>query len=266
MYYEQESSRHAAHSSLGRELNAPLVLGGSPSHGLKDMLVPSIETSSDAFRDRRAYSGREQEPYRPGQAERRMLSPPPRRVIVIDDSPEAKPPRCVHENASQSGRQSQLPVSSSVHPIDFLSHSGQRIPIYDATPADDIYFTQKSQTSAYGYERSEPERRKIENPRLVALQDNHPNKHRNLSEPRHPPPLAPHNRVPLHGHASPQPRNGANQAFIDNFSHIRVENSQPSFISQDRVAPHYEDHTNRSFLPYNHASERSPARFHEGSG
>ena len=112
---------------------------GSPSHGLKDMLVPSIETgSSDAIPDsphidprRGGCSNSEPEPYSQRVVEHRKHSSTSRQVILIDDgSPDVKRRRVVQEDdyghfrpvASYSQRPFDSHLrASSVHTKDFLT-------------------------------------------------------------------------------------------------------------------------------------------------
>lgn len=118
------------------------VVRGSPSNGLKDMLVPSIEVphsseaqSEEHGRDIRqiVYSGLEKETHPRHVVERRWHSPPSRQVIVINDSPpEVKRRRIVYEDDSgrfrplpsfsstAPGADSHLIPVSSVHPRDFI--------------------------------------------------------------------------------------------------------------------------------------------------
>lgn len=107
----QVTQRHGTPLYTTREQGLPAVVRGSPiTHGLQDMLVPSIETaSSDAVIDS-PHPDRRHEVYEAPQesyprrvvervVERRRQSPAPHQVIVInDDSPQLKRRRVVYED------------------------------------------------------------------------------------------------------------------------------------------------------------------------
>ncbi|RDL39028.1 uncharacterized protein BP5553_03368 [Venustampulla echinocandica] len=120
-----------------------VVRGSSHRHGLQDMLVPSIETSSsDAMRpldERRNvpdHFNQSRELYSRRMIENRRPSPPRRQVVVIDDSPpQIKRRRLVGDDsgrfrplpssdysvyASAPPSDSHLLPSSSIQPRDFL--------------------------------------------------------------------------------------------------------------------------------------------------
>ena len=168
---------------FSKEQMPPQVVRGSPSQGLKDMLVPSIETSSDGSSERREFShgGAQQDAY----SRRRMLSPPPQRqVIVIDDSPEIKRRRVFHhDDMLQTVRQSEFPVSSSVHSRDFIAQPRQRMPVYDAAPSDCFPYVQSSRDLGRRYERDDPRVREFETARSVTVPDSRMDKQRDFPEP-----------------------------------------------------------------------------------
>ena len=157
-FYQDAPLRLRTNSYATREERPPQVVRGSPaSHGLQDMLVPSIETaSSDAVIDlsrpvlrREGHGGYDylQESY-PRRVERRRQSPEPHQVIFIDDdSPQIKRRRVVHEDDSGHFRplpsrdqdfytaapygDSYLLPASSVQPRDFLVRR-ERLPSQSA--------------------------------------------------------------------------------------------------------------------------------------
>lgn len=110
-YYQGVSPRPSAPPQHTREQypeehRLPLMVRRSPSRGLQDMLVPSIETgSSDALVQprrpdvrREIYPGLDQASYPRHVVERRRQSPEPHQVIVINDSPQPKRRRVVHDD------------------------------------------------------------------------------------------------------------------------------------------------------------------------
>lgn len=144
-HYQTTLQRSGTLSPSMQEQRLPPLVRGSPSHGLQDMLVPSIETgSSDALVGsprpairRDAYVVLEQSSYPRPAVERRRHEPELRQVILIeDDSPHHKRRRVIQEDNSGRFRplpshEKRLPVpapytdshlmpASSVHSRDFL--------------------------------------------------------------------------------------------------------------------------------------------------
>jgi hypothetical protein len=182
--YYQDGPRLGTPSQQAREQRLPLMVRGSPSHGLQDLLVPSIETgSSDALVEssrtnmrREVYGDFDQASYPRHVLERRRQSPAPHQIIMIDDIPQPKRRRVVHDDSGSFRplpfrdqtmcstapyAESHLIHASSIQPRDFLVQnprdpvqlnqgllrdtqqsltgpSGERIPIYDA-PAESGY-------------------------------------------------------------------------------------------------------------------------------
>jgi hypothetical protein len=122
------------------------MVRGPPSHGLQDMLVPSIETgSSDALVEpsrpdmrREIYPDFDQASYPRHVVERRRQSPEPHQVIVINDSPQPKRRRVVHDDpghfrplpfrdhmvySTAPHAESHLIPASSTQPRDFLAQN-----------------------------------------------------------------------------------------------------------------------------------------------
>jgi len=181
MHYRDAPSLRRTPTYASMEQKPPQVVRGSPSQGLKDMLVPSIETSSDGSNERReiSYSGIQQDAY----SRRGMLSPPPpRQVIVIDDSPEVNRRRVDHDDMPHIVRQPDFPISSSVHSRDFISQPRPRIPIYDDAPSDNFSFVQSSQDLSRRYERVNPGVRELETARSVTVPDSHIDRQRGFPE------------------------------------------------------------------------------------
>lgn len=178
VYCREGSSPRRTPTYVSREQKPPQVVRGSPSQGFKDMLVPSIETSSDGSSERRnsSHVGFRHEPYSRRLPERRMASPLPRQVIVIDDSPDVKRRRVVHEDVSHIVRQPEIPPSRSIHSRPFISQSRERVPVFDAVPSEDVFFSRNSRGNSCRYEREEPRVRNLEPTRFVPLPASHMDK------------------------------------------------------------------------------------------
>jgi hypothetical protein len=150
--YYQDGPHLGTPSQQTREQRLPLMVRGSPSQGLQDLLVPSIETgSSDALVEssrpnmrREVYGDFDQASYPRRVLERRRQSPAPHQIIMIDDdSPQPKRRRVVHDDSGSFRplpfrdqtvcstapyAESHLIHASSIQPRDFLLQN-QREPV-----------------------------------------------------------------------------------------------------------------------------------------
>ena len=182
VHYREARSPRGIPTYIGREQRQPEVVRGSPSLGLKDMLVPSIETSSDESNERRKFglSGPQQDAY----SQHQLLPPaPPRQVIVIEDSPEVKRRRVIHDDMPHIVRQPELPVSSSVHSRDFISQPQQRFPVYETAPSNNFNFVQNSRDNSRRYEEGATKTRVLEPARSMTAVDSHRDRQRVFTEP-----------------------------------------------------------------------------------
>ena len=228
--YDQNSlSQRGTPTYLSMEQKPSQVVSRSPSHGLKDMLVPSIEQgSSDASRNH--------------DHQRRQ-------VIVIDDSPPLKRRRFVHEDESSRlkslphgegsylSRTARHPEFSSVHSSDFIPQSRQRAPVYDATPADAFHFAPKSNDVGYEHERMQARNRDMESSQYVSVPQGHDNGFRGSPMPTSYNVVDERARVTERARAPPHPSNAGTHRFIpDNDSHFR-----PILVNQGVAPRPYED-------------------------
>lgn len=138
--YHGTTTEHGAQYQSVREQRPPQVVTGSPQrHGLQDMLLPSIETTSSHSlnpsthaieqRDMRDRFSPAREAYPRVAVDDRRLSPPQRQVIVIDDdSPHVKRRRMVR--ADDTGRFRPIPS------LDYTVHA--------SSPAADSQFIRPS--------------------------------------------------------------------------------------------------------------------------
>ena len=183
-------------------------------------------------------------------------------IIVIDDSPEVKRRRVVHDDMPHIVRQSEFPVSSSVHTRKFIPQPRQRIPVYDAAPSEDAFFVQTSRATSRRYEKDDTRVPEFEPAGSMMAPGSYTDRQRGFPEPLRYAGNSTINR-PVAGsedlHAEyPESRvlPSSSRGRDDLISFPGITRGGPFIHGTVRSQP--EDHPDRSFITLRRAQDLSP--------